>query len=272
MAVAQLERAVDFLEQAGSSPERVRETRAKLVEVLQSVGQVEKAHLVLSKMAESDPSLRGRVNLAAKEVRKKANGLLVESSSARKKGDYLLAVSRAEEAYQLYKDFKGSPGQMAGALEAAARGQLAQERTPAAESHLRQAQKLQWTRRRAELLAGLAPHTASVHTRSGSRPVKRPTMGAPSSVPQAERPKRESYPVSDSWQRPEPAKSVPMEEETRAPRQTTELPSVTAPAEAPTPGPYAQDGLTSDRPGDNGVLESYGNSHYKPASSVPGYR
>jgi tetratricopeptide (TPR) repeat protein len=266
LAAIQLEKALGLLEKGQAERPRIVEARVALAKALRSDGNLEAAHKEWSSLVGIEPQARKAKATLEKELRVKANGLLKESAAARDAGEYKTALVSADRAQELYKTYGGSQTQLARSLEASARASLADSNLVAAESKLQVAQKFEWSLERANLLARITPKSPVRF--STTRPSRRPSIGKPSKIPQAERPLEPEYPTAE-----EPATvSAPVAVPVYQP--STNSP----PAEAPihyqpppnSPAYNTTESQSEEQLGKEGVLESYQSSGSR-TGKVRGY-
>lgn len=270
LAVAQLEKALALLKEGQAEKPLIAATAAKYAGALERTGKLEEAHKQWANLGGTE----GKAKRAAveKQLRIRANGLLEQSVAARKAKENRKALKLADEAHSLFKSYGGSKGQLADSLEAGARAGLADGNLVAAESKLQLAQKYLWSQTRADLMAQIAPRsTGSMAT---SRPTRRPTLGAPSNVPQGVRKTEQDYPQADISQtvvrRPptvsQPVRAPVSQQQTAAPPTIQYQPPANSPAYN-----NSESSQPSENLGNEGVLETYKSSGAG-KTGPPGYR
>ncbi|MCA9777670.1 MAG: tetratricopeptide repeat protein [Candidatus Eremiobacteraeota bacterium] len=273
LAAAQLEKGIGFLVKGKAEQATVDEVRVKLASALEADGHLKSAHQQWSDLVGTSPEAPSRKAGLEKQLRVQANGLLEQSQAARKAGDSKKAVTLAQQAFDLYQAYGGSPEQKARSLESMARANLADNRRVAAESNLQQAQTLAWSDERARLLSEIAPKSVS------SRPVRtvrRPTVEEPNKVPRAYKPAESEYPQAPVAAPTRGERVAIPVYNPRAPVPPTQPPPPDQPVQyqpPPNSPAYNQSGgQQTEHLGDDGVLESYRSSGPKTGSGVPGYR
>lgn len=132
------------------------------------------------------------------DIRSRASELLASARTYREQSAWSEAEKDAEEAYRLYRKVGGSNPELAACLEELAQIHIGMDRLLKAETELKQAQRLIFSKDRETLLASLLPEP--VVQKATPVQSKKPSLGTPSVVPQAKPRVPQAKPRTEAYQ------------------------------------------------------------------------